>query len=207
MAWAALFGMCLVGTLGGWLIPANSWVAQILHPLGVAVPDFNVIWVVGSFPVTGVLVLLAAWSRGRWSGWWIFLGGTFLEVATKHWVATPLPHPVAEPVWLALVEKWVNPSPSRMITALKSSLGEALSGQGGALGFFRGSFFSGHVFRLTYLTGVLGGAERHRLLGLIGLAAGILVVALGGHWALDALGGFCLARMLLEADHYFRRTR
>ena len=206
--WAAAFVASAVVSLYGWLTPINLFMAHLLEPLGKAVPDFSIIWVIGSVPVVGVLLLLWDWSMGRWRQFWIFLGGVVLEIVTKHLIGTPLPHSVGgEPFWIGRLERWVNPSPHVVFTAIKRKLGILPSVAQGTQSFFRGSFFSGHVFRLTFLTGVVGGAGRPWLMGIIGLIAGILVVALGGHWALDAIGGFCLARALISADSYFRRKR
>ncbi len=204
--WFLAFIACTFVALRGWLDPLNLSLSQLLRPLARAVPDLNLIWVVGSVPVTAALLLLWVWSKGRWRQLWLFAGGVLLEVITKHFVASPLPHPLGEPSWIGRLEGWVNPSPQWVITAIKQRLGMVAATGSGAQ-FFRGSFFSGHVFRLTYLTGALAGIGRPGLLVLVGLVAGILVVALGGHWALDALGGFCLARALLGADSYFRRKR
>jgi hypothetical protein len=117
-----------------------------------------------------------------------------LEVITKHWISTPLPKPVAEPLWMARIEALASPSPHAALAVIGQVLRlPARSTPSAAL--FKGSFFSGHVFRITFATGAV--SRKFSYTTIAAALTAFLVVALGGHWLLDAAGAFLVAGGLL----------
>jgi membrane-associated phospholipid phosphatase len=77
-----------------------------------------------------------------------------------------------------------------------SRLGGHAARVGAGRAIFHGSFPSGHVYRLTYALG-LWFQRWPAATWVVAALAGLLVVATGGHWAIDVIGGFALARLML----------
>ncbi|PSR22872.1 MAG: hypothetical protein C7B45_05240 [Sulfobacillus acidophilus] len=191
--WTLSFLAATTLALTGWFNPVNHAVAIWLAPLGREAYPINLIWVVGGVPLTLVAMVLLGWLKpGGWRWLIAFVGGILLEAMTKHWIATPMPVATAEPHWLQTLEAWTNPTPADVTGVMKqffSATGQATRHQA----FFRGSFFSGHVFRLTFVTGALTGGRRWSV-ALVAVIAGLCVVATGGHWLLDVIGAFLLTQ-------------
>ncbi len=204
IAWLIPFLVLAVIAYGGWLIPLDREISGSLKDTVGRLSILNLVWVVGGVPVTGLVVLATALARrqGRWLA--LFLLGTFVEVLTKHWISTPMPSAVPEAHWLSWLEARTNPSPSWTLATLRHLLGIHPQ-QGAGHPFLLGSFFSGHVFRITFVVGML---SRYQPLvtPMSALVASVLVVALGGHWAIDAAGAFCIASVLLAFTSESRRT-
>lgn len=164
----------------------------------------NLVWVVGALPVTAALLLIATLgrplpSRARAASWAAFAALGLCEVMLKRLIATPQPHGPAVSVpllhaliqdlnidaheaagWLAATTAWLTgrPLPPQVTTTVVGP---------------RGTFPSGHVARLTFLAGYLFKAPRTPWLLAVAGLAGLAVVATGGHWLWDALGGLVLA--------------
>ncbi len=202
LAWPLLFIAAAVVAATGWSMPANHALYMWLTPLGRHLPEANFIWIIGGPPLTGLVVLLTAIRRRQFAWLWVFLGGVCLEVLTKHWIHASLPRATPEPVWLARIESWASPSAHRALAVLGRVLHLRRTSTATG-GFFHSSFFSGHVFRLTFTVSMLVPGRRW-VPWIVALAAGILVVATGGHWAWDVVGGFLAARSGLALVH---RTR
>lgn len=205
MAWLLPFLALAVIAYGGWLIPLDRAISGTLKETVGRVSILNLIWVVGGVPVTGLVVLATTLTRrqGRWLA--LFLLGTLLEVLTKHWISTPMPRAVPESHWLSWIEARTNPSPSWTLATLRHLLG-VHTPPGGGHPFLLGSFFSGHVFRITFVVGML---SRYQPLvtAMSALVASVLVVAMGGHWAIDAAGAFLIAFALLSLTIPERKTQ
>lgn len=193
--WALCFLVVLAVAATGWLMPINRAVSGVLTGFGRQVPAANLVWILGGPSVTGLVVLITAVIRRQVAWVWLFAAGVLLEVMTKHWIAAPLPTATPEPLWMARIESWASPSAHSAIKTLASLLRLPRS-TGAPSTFFHGSFFSGHVFRLTFTVGMLF-RGRPWVLWVTALAAGVLVVATGGHWAWDVVGGYCVARTTL----------
>ncbi|PSR36848.1 MAG: hypothetical protein C7B44_06860 [Sulfobacillus thermosulfidooxidans] len=171
----------------------NSSISRMLEPLGHRWPFLQLIWVVGGLPLTTLLVIYQAsgrWGRQthEWRLLWGFIGGSIVELILKHYIATPLPINVAAPPPYAQITAWTNIEPATVV----AWLGALVPTHGlhhAARSFLRGSFPSGHVFRITYAYGLF---LRNWTYGILILIAAFAVVATGGHWPWDTVGGALL---------------
>lgn len=178
------------------MVPLDRSIAEVLTRFGNRVPASNLIWVVGGIPLTSLAVLGAAWKRNRWGLILAFGGGLLVEALSKHFIATPLPQPTFEPPFYRHLEALTNITPTMVLSWVAAVIPMHGVSSGAHAPLFRGSFPSGHVFRVTYASGAWL-FRRRRWTWALALVAGVLVVATGGHWALDAAGGFLLARAWL----------
>jgi hypothetical protein len=181
-----------------WLGVAVPWdraVARALAPLGTHAPWINLVWVVGGVPVTGMAAIVGSLvtRRWRWLGLWV--AGAALEVAVKHVIHTPLPRATPEPLWLSRLEYLSNPSPHSVLHAVERWL--HVRQRAGGTPLFDGSFFSGHVFRLTFTLGMVWPKRRWVPWATAG-AATVMVLSTGGHWLVDAVGAAALAGLFLS---------
>lgn len=198
LAW----GLALAGAAAVAITPAMEHLNRMLYagltPLGRQWTGINVVWVLGSLPVTAAAVALGgARRRGAAGAPWalgVLAAGLLVEAALKAALATPLPHPVSEPPWLAAVEMALNPSPGRVLSWLRHR--GALAAAGGLVHSLRGSFPSGHTFRITLAVSACQRRPRWWVAAVIAAATGLAVSATGGHWAWDAVGGWLLASAL-----------
>ncbi len=177
----------------GPVLAADRYISRLLEPIGYHAPLLQLIWVVGGLPVTTLLVLVAASGffgkrPAHWSVLAIFIGGSVVELMVKHWVATPFPPNVAAPALYGQIVAWTNIEPSAVFSAI-GSLTHSPAVHHASTTFLRGSFPSGHVFRITFAYGLIL-ADVWRI-ALVVLAA-FAVVATGGHWPWDTVGGFLL---------------
>jgi hypothetical protein len=164
----------------------------LVRPWAGALPALNLVWILGAFPVTLALVLAAAGAQARARPLVVFLLGTGIEVILKHVLATPTPLVVPPPPpWAGWIHS-LNLTPQELLALLPHRLTAAYAPLRHAL---RGSFPSGHVFRLSYATAVFVPRRRALRWGVAFLAA-LAVTATGGHWAWDAVGGWLLAESL-----------
>lgn len=194
------------GFLAGAVLARLSLIQQLdrslshtLAAIGTAWPALNLVWVFAGFPLTVLLVglrWLSRQPRHRWPMLGAFLGGTLVEVLFKHGLVTPFPHPTPEPFIYRQLENWTNITPELIRHWL---------GGGGPAGtpivhhWFVGSYPSGHTFRGTYTLGVLW-PRRPAVRRLGALVIGFAVLATGGHWAIDAVGGWLLAELCLTVN-------
>lgn len=194
--WLALF--LLGAVLADWTpwIHLEAGVSGALRPVGTGFPVLNLIWDVGGVPIT-VLALVAFTARRagtrerRAVVWMTFFLGALVEVLAKHAIATPTPVPVSEPAWMARLEALLNVGPSAvgmLLHHIMPSVARSAPGR-----FIRGSYPSGHTFRLSYTAGIGLGPRRRRWVVAVALATGFGVIATGGHFLGDAVGGFSLA--------------
>lgn len=184
----------------------NTDLSRILEPVGRQWPAIQLIWVVGGLPVTTLVVLYFASGRlGRgsrqWSIFWVFVGGSVVELLVKHFVATPFPPNVVPGSPYAQMITWTNIEPSTVFAWL-ALWSHAPVVRHASVGFLRGTFPSGHVFRITYAYGLL--LKNFGFAALVAVAA-FAVVATGGHWPWDAVGGFLLGAAGLAAAQKRRR--
>ncbi len=194
--WSVFWILAALVAVSGALVPLDRSIGAVLSRFGNRVPASNLIWVVGGIPITGLAVLGAAWRRNRWRLVLAFLGGLLVEALAKHFIATPLPKATFEPPFYRHLETFTNITPKMVLSWVAVVIPMHGASAKAHVALFRGSFPSGHVFRLTYASGAWL-FRRRRWTWAIALVAGTLVVATGGHWALDAAGGFLLARALL----------
>lgn len=200
IAWLVILG--LVAT--GWVQGPDRVIAGALRVVGTRVPAANLIWVLGGIPLTG-LVVLGAVVRDRRLSWLLWMVvGLMVEAVTKHFLATPFPLSTPEPVFFSRLESATNLTPSDALRWMHG-LFHVTASTGPHKALFRGTFPSGHVFRITYATG--SWLRNRQWTWPIALVAGFLVVATGGHWAIDAVGGFLLARAMLALAGSVNRAR
>lgn len=198
--WLALFivSMLLAPTYGVHLF--NERVSHDLEWWGHRYPALQLIWVVGGLPLTTLLVIYRAsgyFGRepARWRILGIFILGGIMELVVKHFVATPFPPNVPPPTGYRQLILWTNIEPSTVFAWLRQLNPSTAGVHHLSSHLLRGSFPSGHVFRITYAYGLFL-SSKWRLV-IAGVAA-FCVVATGGHWMWDALGGFLLASWGLE---------
>ncbi len=189
--WAAIFLALAAIAVSGLATGLNREVAAWLRPWGQSWPQLNLIWVFGGVPLTSAAVLWASFRRG-WKYLPVFMGGMLVEVVCKHWIATPMPTATPEPLFYLHLEDWFNISPSTAMGWVDWALRRPTA-VSSVHHFLRGSFPSGHEFRITFTLGALTGGKNWGLLIGAALVTALLVVATGGHWILDAAGGFTLA--------------
>ena len=189
--WAVVFLVLSGIALSGAAVGLDRQVAAWLRPWGSAWPQLNLIWVFGGIPLTTAAVLWVSFRRG-WGYLLLFGAGMVIEVVCKHWIGTPMPTATPEPSFYRHLENWFNISPSTAMSWVDWVLGRSALASS-THHFLRGSFPSGHTFRITFTLGAITGAKRWAILGGAGLVTAVLVVATGGHWILDAAGGFALA--------------
>lgn len=190
----------LIFLLGALIAPVSFWLqlerdlGVLLKPLAGRLPVIQFIWIVGGVPVTFILLVWATWRgsrRRRLALWCGYLGGSVIELLAKHWIHTPLPTPSAEPLWLIRLGNDTNIGPSQVGAWLHALHPRSSSNAANAL--LHGSYPSGHTFRITYLSAIWLGLRRWRWVVLIAMITAVCVVATGGHWIGDAVGGFSLA--------------
>lgn len=194
VGWLAGFLALAIIVALGLVTPVNREISAALLVLGNRVPAFNLIWVIGGIPLTALFVLIKSVKRGR-SGWWwlaFYLIGLIIEALTKHFLATPMPRATYEPPFYRHLESATNISPGDVHRWLAHLTGTRAYSSLGHHAFFVGSFPSGHVYRITYTLSLW--TKKFSFILAVAVAAGILVVATGGHWAFDVVGGFFLAR-------------
>lgn len=200
--WAGLWLAVLAIAASGRMDGVDRAVGAALRHIGNAWPVTNLIWVIGGLPLTALAVLGASWRR---RSWWIaggFVAGLLVEVVSKHFLATPFPQATPEPPFFQHLEAATNLSPAWAASVLQHWL-HTHPVKGPHHPMFRGSFPSGHVFRITYASGAW--MTRRRWTWAVAAAAGVLVIATGGHWLVDVLGGFLLARFWLRLCMPIRR--
>ncbi|MCL5116919.1 MAG: phosphatase PAP2 family protein [Firmicutes bacterium] len=195
--WATLWLAAAAVTAAGATTGLDRTIGTALQTVGRAVPATNLVWVFGGLPITLLAVVVAA-TRRRRGGWLViggFVAGLLIEVIGKHFIATPFPQATPEPAFYRHLESATNLTPQLALHWI-GAIVKLPSHAGAHHALFRGSFPSGHVFRITYATGALL-KSRRQWTWAIAAAAGFLVVATGGHWAGDVVGGFLLARWWL----------
>lgn len=193
IVWALIFVLAAVGAGSKPVQEINRAVAAWAAPWGRTYPSFNVIWVLGGLPLTFFFVVWLGGRRRRRAVFLFFVGG-LLELLFKHGVSLPMPHAVfAPPPYPALI-RYSNVDPGTLLAFLHSGYGRAAPA---GLAFFHGTFPSGHVFRLVYTAGIVLGPRRSAWLWPVAAVSAFAVVATGGHWVWDTVGGLALARGLL----------
>lgn len=175
-------------------------VSAALRPYGAHWPPLQLIWVMGGVPLTLLLLLLIAWLRARlyrpWGGILVgFIVGTLTEVLVKHWIPTPTPPNVVPPPFYQSLIKATNIEPQQVMHWATLVMGRTsiATGQSHLL---NGTFPSGHLFRLSYVMIVAVQRIRQKWWVPAGvLIAAFAVVATGGHWVWDTVGGYALAQL------------
>ena len=180
----------------------NLAFSHFLVPLGRTWPWLNGVWVAGGVPLSLLAVLWASRARSRGQRLrllGLFVAGGIIELLAKHWIATPWPVPVAAPAPYAVIARYTNIEPSAVMAVVGPWLGARRPTASAS--FLRGSFPSGHVLRLTFAIGVWLGPGRWGWTTALAAVAAVAVVATGGHWFWDTLGGWSLAQALLVLGH------
>ncbi len=194
-AFAAFAGLAHWGQWVSW----QYEISAALRGFGESQPQLQWVWIVGGIPITGLaLVFIGVLGRRRMPRVWaVLIAGSVLEVVVKHVLPTPLPRPVAiAPAWARLEATW-DIGPAAVGHALHKIL-PALSPTSTSA-FLRGSYPSGHTYRLSYVAGIALGRCRWPWMALWAAAVAFCVTATGGHWLGDAVGGFALAMAGLAA--------
>ncbi len=181
--------------------------SQFLEPWGRRYPVLQLIWVVGGIPLTTLIVLYVASGQfGKETAhWWIlgfFVLGSVIEVVAKHFVATAFPPNVPPSGDLKRLIIWTNIEPSTVVGWIRQIHSGPASVRLVSSHLFNGSFPSGHVFRITYAYGLFLSPKFRIIAATI---AAISVVATGGHWIWDAVGGYLLASLCLEWAEFLPR--
>jgi hypothetical protein len=194
-----LLGLTLAGALVAGtpvVMHLNRAVAGSLRPLALRWGWLNLVWILGGLPVAlAVLVVsLIRVPRLRRRALPVMgaaLLGSIIEVGLKHFVALPLPPEVpAPPFWNTLAAA-LNFGPSNLTPILHWLFPHARHATGHHL--FPGSYPSGHVFRTTFVAGVLLPRRVKWAALAVTAATAFMTVATGGHWIWDTLGGGLLA--------------
>ena len=200
LIWLAIFVVSMLAAPLSVTHHVNAVVSAALRPYGVHWPPLQLIWVLGGVPLTFLLVLLMAWSRAHrknpWSGVVVgYIVGTIVEVLVKHWIATPTPPNVMPPpVYQSLITA-TNIEPQQVMHWFAVVMGPSSLATGPSH-LLNGTFPSGHLFRLSYVMIVaVRGIKQKWLVAAGGLIAAFAVVATGGHWVWDAVGGYALAQL------------
>lgn len=204
---------CLIFVLAAMLSPMAFWlhwesmVAAELRPIAENAPVLQLVWIFGGLPLTAFFLILAVLVRkhARRRATAILIGfvlGSALELLAKHVLAFRLPVAVAEPTWLSHIEAYLNIGPSQL-GAWIHQLHPSTSGKV-ASSFLRGSYPSGHTFRLTYVAGIWISPRHRPWVGVVAALTAFMVTATGGHWFGDAIGGYALAMMVLVATLPFK---
>ncbi len=184
-----------------WIHRLNRAVSLSLRPLGVHIPELQLIWVLGGVPLTFLIVLMVMWTRHARQKQWIgvltgFIIGSVIEVLAKHFIVLPSPPNVAPPGLYRTIVASTNISPQQIVQLIYLVLGHPAKG----VSHFRllqGSFPSGHLFRITYaLLVITGRGQPNVKIALAATLATFCVVATGGHWIWDAVGGVALATLI-----------
>lgn len=194
-----LLGCAGIGLLAGvhgvvrWDSAGDAWLA--VHLRG-AVPVLQAVWPLGS-PLASTALAVAAtfvarldW-RSRRVAWALLAAGALAELASK---VLGLGRPVGVPAVpvLPILRLGLRPA----FHVLGGSVPPWLLGALGAV-HLRGTYPSGHVMRLALIPGFLLPRRGLRWSLAVAAAAGVAVVATGGHTITDALGGLCLARAVV----------
>lgn len=197
LAWMGLFLAAAFMATSPLIKNLNNWAAVTLAPIGINFPLLQAIWIVGGVPLTFLAII---WS-GYHSPYYknaplrpliVIILFSGIEVFFKHLIVLPAPHPVPAAHWINRLITYTNITPSSLIW-VSQQIFHQTSATPAASVLLRGSFPSGHVFRLTYTAGVLWPHKPARIL-MLALGASFAVTALGGHWLFDSIGGFLLAR-------------
>lgn len=181
-----------------WMQSANRAVSGVLRPMGVHIPELQLIWVFGGIPVTFLTVLGVAWHRNRHQKPWIgivlgFMVGSLIELLSKHFIALPTPPNVPPEGFYQAIVNATNISPGQVLHLFSLVMGHGTTGVS-HFKLLQGSFPSGHLFRLTYTLLVLTqNSKPGVVVAVADVLASICVVATGGHWVWDAVGGILLA--------------
>jgi membrane-associated phospholipid phosphatase len=178
------------------ILHLNRAVADTLRPVALRYGWLNVIWVVGGLPVTLAVLLIGLFAvprlRGRACA--VVLAavcGSLIELVLKHLIALPVPPAVPAPSFWNHLSASLNFGPSNLTPILHRLFPHARQASGP--GLFPGSYPSGHVFRTTFVAGVLLPGRVRWVALLVAAAAAFMTVATGGHWLWDTLGGALLA--------------
>ncbi len=184
-----------------WIHHLNRAVSMTLRPFGVHLPALQLIWVLGGIPLTFVVVLIVAWRRKATRNSWLgillgFVVGSLIEVLAKHFIVLPNPPNVRPTGFYRTIVAVTNIDPQQILHLLSLIVGRSRTGPS-HFRLLQGSFPSGHLFRITYTLLVLLGRRRPGI-GVIvaAAAASFCVVATGGHWIWDAVGGVILATLM-----------
>ena len=174
--------------------------SRTLEGLGRRYPFLQLIWVVGGIPLTTLAVLFVASGRlGKTVTQWRFLGlfiiGSLVEIVAKHFVTTPFPPNIPPVGYYRQLVIWTNIEPSTIFGWIRDFNHSPSVSHLSSSRLLRGSFPSGHVFRITYAYGLFMSFQWRLLVA--GLAA-LCVVATGAHWIWDAVGGYVLASLFLQ---------
>lgn len=180
-------------------------IAYGLRPWGQSWPWLNTVWILGGIPVTtAVAVIVTKLRPVLWAQRFRILGagvgGSLLELMCKHWMAIPNPPTVSTPsVWAHLVQafNWGPGTVFALIHLWWPIRQHAVSH------FFVGTFPSGHVFRSTFVAGLLNTRGGLAISLAVAIPVAIATIATGGHWFWDTVGGFLLAEAMLAG---IRRT-
>ncbi len=184
-----------------WMQSANRVVSSALRPMGVHIPALQLIWVFGGIPLTFLSVLGVAWNRSRKQKPWIgivfgFIVGSLIELVSKHFIALPTPPNVPPEGFYQAIVVATNITPSQVLHLISLVAGHGTSGSS-HFKLLQGSFPSGHLFRLTYALLVLTETRKPgALVAVIDGLASFCVVATGGHWIWDTVGGIVLATLM-----------
>ncbi|MBE3556114.1 MAG: phosphatase PAP2 family protein [Firmicutes bacterium] len=197
--WLAFFAIATLLATTGFVHIINVWVEQKLLPIGIHFPWLELVWIIGSTTVTLLTVVATGLIREeslllRIVPVLLWGAGNLIEVLSKHWLYALPPFPTGlspqAGSWLEKIETLLAP-PIPFWPASASLNGGS---------FLIGSFPSGHVFRTTFMAGLLLPQRLGRVLvPVIGAATAFATIATGGHWLWDGIGGFCLAQAALSA--------
>lgn len=178
--------------------PLNIWAAHACARLaGHSGPYWTVVWPLGDIVVTTLLFLIVLFARRhkgreRLAAVGLFALGLAVEVVCKRWSLG------SAAATLAHLRRPDPPAPA--VTAVTHAVSRVfarahLPAQPSAS--LPGTFPSGHVWRLTFIGGWVQRRPGWLLPALVALLAAFAVVVRVGHALTDALGGACLAFLLL----------
>ncbi len=200
LIWLAVFVAAMLMAPLSVTHQVDEVISTALRSYGAHWPPLQLIWVVGGAPLTLLLVLLMAWTRARhnrpWSGVVVgFIVGTLAEVLVKHWIPTPTPSNVVPPPFYRSLITATNIDPQQVMHWVALVMGRT-SLASGPSHLLKGTFPSGHLFRLSYVTIIaLQGIKQKWWVTAGVLVAAFAVVATGGHWFWDTVGGYALAQL------------
>ncbi len=199
--WLSVFIVMLLLAPLAPVLELDRVVSAALRPYGQQWPPLQLVWVLGGVPLTFLVLMIAAYGRVSHSKPWRgliggFLVGTVVEVLCKHWLAIPNPLNVPPPPAYQSLILATNIEPQQVVHWLSLILG-ANHQSSHHLTLLRGTFPSGHLFRLTFVLSTLITAGRWQwTVVALAAVATAAVVATGGHWIWDAAGGYCLSQLM-----------